>query len=1048
MNPRPSAARLLSRCLVFLLVLFAPTLFAAEAGGTIVGRVYNPTTGEYVRNAEVRLAGTNTSVTTGNDGSFTLSNVPSGTATVQVSFAGYDTATVNVTVAPGATARADVNLASSAYARSDQGPIKLEAFTVSTEREGNAKAIMDQKQAMKISNIVSAENFGNTAEGNVGEFLKYLPGIEMDYVEADARNPRIRGLPAQFTSVTFGGMDLASADGFIQNNGTDNGGGVGAGGRSFGFEQVSMSSVDSVEVSFTTDASQSAGAAAGSIDLRPKHAYQRTGQRVVVDVSGMANSEELYWHKIVKPDDRLRRSILPNASVEYANSFLNHRLGVLLSVQESNIFNEQRQFQPSYDEKPPAGDPRPIVLTKIGFKDGPKVTERSTLSFTVDFKATENLSLSLIGTLNNYGMLTSNRTFGVSSTRANIKGNGFTSWDDAVVTGVNSSWDYLHKRTHGFTYLPMLEYKSGRWTIEGAGAVSSSENNYAGAQSKDLPGAKMGGVSLPTTGMHVTASRPDDDLYSWRVTETAGSDWSDLSQYKASSTGTPTFGFDGRYNKVLKYQGRLDVKYSAPWSVPTWLKAGTNVEETTYLFRNPTNWNSWNYIGPGGNTGGSWSLYPSAAVFSPGHGGAFVSTSGGTPAIPNHDIVGTLFATNPEYFTHVDTPGAYYTSFISSPKYIREQVDAAYAMFDTKPFRQLEFQAGVRWERTRDEVKDPNSLPASKVVAAGYTVNTGTTTASSGPLAGIPPQVANTIPGLVYQFQSTPANARAKRYDHLFPSTGLKYFVTPNIQLLASYSYTTTRPAYGDLSGTYTENETNSEINAPNPNLNPQYSNNYSVRLSKYLAKSVGVIAVGVFENDVKSFIQSSTTAGVAADYGFTDPLYDGWKVTTKQNLPGTMVYRGATAEYQQNLTFLPKPLDGIGLFANYTRLYTQLKGVSPTVIAGAPYNNGWVPGISPHKIAGGITYKYRRFNARLNAIWTGDTTTTSTINTYTQQNTKYDVSASYDLTNNFKLYFTSRNITNVPDRTFLGTNRQRIGGGRSYEYYGAYLYAGIRATF
>jgi iron complex outermembrane recepter protein len=1050
--------RLLSRFAVLLLGALAPLMSAADESGTIIGRVYNPTTSEYVRNAEVRVQGTNIATITASDGSFSLNNVPVGPATITVNFTGYDTATSNVTVAAGAPVRADVNITSPLYANEDKGIVKMEAFKVATEREGNAKAIMDQKQAMKMSNVVSAENFGNTAEGNVGEFLKYLPGIEMDYVEADARNPRIRGLPAQFTTVTFGGMDLASADGFIQNNGTDNGGGAGAGGRSFGFEQVSMSSVDSVEVNFSTDASQSAGAAAGSIDLRPKHAYQRTGQRIAVDVSGMANGEELFWHKVVKPDDRARRLILPNASFEYANSFLDHKLGVIVSVQESNIFNEQRQYAPTYDEKPTPADPRPIVLTRIQYKDGPKLTERSTFSFTVDYKVSPNLSVSLIGTLNNYGMLTSNRSFGVSTNRANVGGDGWDQWVDTPITGMTNSWAYLRKRTHGYTYLPMVEYKTHSWDITGSAAVSQSTNNYAGGQSGPLPGNNIGGVSIPSaqlTTIRVNAVRPDGgDLYAWQVVQTAGPSWSDLSNFKAGTTAYPTFGIDGRYNRVLKYQARADARYILPISIPTWIKGGVNVAETTYIFRNPTNWQSWNYVGPGGGLGGSWALYPSEAVFSQGHNGFFISDTGGTPAIANHNVIGELFATHPEYFQHNESVANYYTGIISTAKYIREEIDAGYGMIDSKPFRQLELQGGLRWERTRDATKDFDAYTSAEIRAAGYTPNPPPPPTGSpnppGFVTGLPTGLANTIPGLAYQFQSRPLVERERDYAKIFPSAGLKYFITPNTQFLASYSYTITRPAYGDLAGTFTENDTALEINAPNPNLKPQYSNNYSLRLSQYFDKTVGALSVSVFENDVKSFIQTNRLLGAAADFGYDDPQYSTWTVVTKTNSGGKLVYRGATAEYSQNLTFLPKPFNGIGVFANYTRLYTQLKVSDPSALTapGNPFNNGWVAGITPHKIAAGFTFKWRRFNSRVNAIWNADSTTTSTQNTYLQQNIKYDVSASYALTNRITAYFTSRNITNVPDITYISPNRQRFGGGRTYEYYGAYLYAGIRATF
>ncbi len=1026
------------RCLAFSLglALCASAAHAQTPTGTVTGRVYNPATGEYVRNAEVRLEGTNRIVTTEADGSFTLTNVPAGPAKVNVSYTGYDNASASVNVAAGDVAKVDVNLTNSLYkAESDNSTVKMQAFTVSTEREGNAKAIMDQRRSMNVSNIVAAETFGNTSEGNVGEFLKYLPGIQLDYVEADARNPRIRGLPAQYTTVTFGGMDLASADGFIQNNGTDNGGGAGVGGRSFGFEQVSMASVDAVEVNYTVNASQPASSAAGVIDLRPKHAYERNGQRINVDFSAMANGEELFWHKVVKPDDHARRLIEPNFSFDYQNSFLHNRLGLLFSVNESNIFNEQRQYVPTYDTNATAADPRPIVITRIQYKDGPKLTERSTLSFTLDFKATDRLSLSLIGTLNNYGMMTSNRSFGVTSTRANIKGDGWTSWDDATITAITNSWSYLRKRTHGYTYLPSFEYKTPRLLLTGAAVVSQSENNYAGNESYRLPGSNIGGVSIPVTGMHVTASRGADDLYAWRVVETAGQDWANLSNYKASATGAPTFGFDGRYNRVLKYQLRTDAKYTTSLDLPTYLQTGINVNETTYIYQNPTSWQTWNYVGPGGGPSGSWSAYPSAAQFSPGHGGYLLSTSGGTAAIADHNTIGNLFMEHPEYFVQPGTAANYLTSFVQQPKYIREQVDAGYGMFDTKPISKLEIQAGVRWERTRDETKDFNQIPASKVIAAGFPV-----TASTG--------IASTIPGIQYQYFSTPRIARSNSYDALFPSASVKYSINPNLQALVGYSYTTTRPAFGDLSGTYSENETTQEISAPNPLLKPQYSDNYSARLMYYF-EPVGVLGVGVFENDIKNFVQSTRLAGAAADYGFTDPIYDNYTVVTKTNIGGKVLYRGATVEYNQSLSFLPRPFNGFSVFANYTRTYTEMKVPDPSLlhVSGA-YNFGWIPGVAPHVINAGVNFRYRSFGASVNAHWTADTPTTSTYNTWMNQSTKLDVKASYNITNRYSVYFYSRNITNEPDHTYIGTNRQQIGGGRAIEYYGAYLYAGVKATF
>lgn len=164
-------------------LLSAPGLPAQPAStGVVTGRVYNPATQEYVRNAEVQIKGTALATVTGSDGSFSLTNVAAGDATVLVSYTGYDTASVSVNVAPGAVATTEVNLTSPLYRAESagDGTVKLDKFVVSTEREGNAKAIMDQRQAMTVSNIVASDSLGDIAGGNVGEFLKYLPGIQMD----------------------------------------------------------------------------------------------------------------------------------------------------------------------------------------------------------------------------------------------------------------------------------------------------------------------------------------------------------------------------------------------------------------------------------------------------------------------------------------------------------------------------------------------------------------------------------------------------------------------------------------------------------------------------------------------------------------------------------------------------------------------------------------------------------------------------------------------------------------------------------------------------
>jgi iron complex outermembrane receptor protein len=71
----PVLLRHAARVLLLLALALVPAAFAQTAG-TIQGRIFNPTSGEYVRNAEVRLDGTNRVTYSEGDGTFVLRQRP------------------------------------------------------------------------------------------------------------------------------------------------------------------------------------------------------------------------------------------------------------------------------------------------------------------------------------------------------------------------------------------------------------------------------------------------------------------------------------------------------------------------------------------------------------------------------------------------------------------------------------------------------------------------------------------------------------------------------------------------------------------------------------------------------------------------------------------------------------------------------------------------------------------------------------------------------------------------------------------------------------
>jgi hypothetical protein len=59
-------------------------------------------------------------------------------------------------------------------------PVQLDSFIVAASRDMTAAALAvnEQRFAQNIKTVLSTDTFGDIADGNVGEFVKFLPGRE------------------------------------------------------------------------------------------------------------------------------------------------------------------------------------------------------------------------------------------------------------------------------------------------------------------------------------------------------------------------------------------------------------------------------------------------------------------------------------------------------------------------------------------------------------------------------------------------------------------------------------------------------------------------------------------------------------------------------------------------------------------------------------------------------------------------------------------------------------------------------------------------------
>lgn len=1019
----------ITQAILAVSVLLLPTLASAQETGAIKGRVFKPGTGEYVRYAKVTVSGTDLATESDAQGYYSFPSVPAGSATVVATYTGYKTSSTTVAVSAGQTTALDIDLyLPNQTTTDDKGDIVvLETFTVNAEAEGQAKSIQNQRRSTTIGDHVSADQFGDVADGNVGEFLKHLPGVELEYVQFDARGPRLRGLDPQYVGVTLDGVKLASADAFNVSPGTDNAGTNGS--RAFGFDAISLNTIDSVEVYKNLSADQDADAPAGVINLRSKRAFERKGRRVSYTFSGQANSMEFHLRKTPGPGEKESYKTRPSATLEFSDIFLNGRLGINANYSFSSIYNEfQQSAVTTVNRTTSTTDTRPAVPQTLTFTDGPKITDRQAISFRADYKFSPTLAFGVNTTFSNYHAWWDNRQFRfVTSTnnnaaqRATVLGDNpliefsTSAPGNALVALVGGGAD---KFTDGFSVMPSFDWNpTDSLKIEGRFGWSKSDNQYRGLSE----GKASSTVVNDLTGVHFTARRSSLESADWVITQTSGPDWGDVANYK-----NPRIDDEGRSHINEVYSGSLDLTWKKPvFGFPAFVKAGIKSREEYNKFSDRRNWLRYAYVGPGGGATGSFANIPTTDPIDMSELSAYFRSlgTGRPPGYAGRSLAANLYNEHPEYFvgdTAQQTANNFYNAFIGNTRNIYERVDSAYAMGNIQ-IKKLQIQAGLRFEKTTDEMLQPQQRPRTEVIAAGYGVDgTGR---------------ANTIPGLQYQFWSKPFITKETEYDHLFASAAMKYTITDNLTAKFGYHEAINRPPLVVIAGVTTFNDNTRIIQAPNPGLLPEESRNLSAKLEYFLPNS-GILSAGVFQIDVDNLrIDYDRPEGTWFDeFPEIDPdVYGSYTVRSTINSPNSQRFRGMELEYRQLLSFLPGFLNTTLVRANYTRNYASVRR----------------GGVAPHQVNLGGTVRYKRFSFSADAVWTSDTDWTNTANSvrFRKERIRTDINASFYINKWATLSISGRDVGNVGMELF----EKRPGQPRELvvkDVYGALWTFAIRGTF
>jgi len=819
-----------------------------------------------------------------------------------------------------------------------------------------------------VKNIVAMDTFGNLPNMNPGEVAIRLPGVagNLDN-EGNVTNVMVRGMGSALNTVSIDG-GMAPSEGGMS--------------RSFPTSFISGALFDQIEVTKGLTPDKSAASMGGAIDMKTRSPLSlREKRRFTYSFSARAApsfTEQTPLREAHRYHPLLNASYQEVFDVFGGTRNLGVSLTLFYSENVAGFFNTIRDHQNT--------TARPAFIWDYRTVDSYNNRKQGSMNVRVDYRLSPATRLSFSALGNNahepyrrvYEVRAyTNQTVGTTATAGILP--GYTDRITEVRAVPASTIDVTSSTFSFYNRLRSVdlgaEHLFERWQIDYNGRYSRAHIN---------PGSSNGGVMinrLANVGWRL--DRTANELHPAFV-QTAGPDLTNPENYRPVTVSNR----NESNNHDIK-EARGNVRYRLPLAAPTFLKTGFNWRHQRAF--NGSDMRRWNYTGTTAlpsdpsirtfdrvKTGRAIPLWETAAHMT--------KDGPANPALWREDA----------YFR---AAGQY-----TGTRAVEETVTAGYLMAQGKLgtgglLGRTGYLGGVRTEKT-------------EMASWGWVrAHSGSTAAQqqADPVGSAQRDYANTRREL------------AGEYTKSFPSVHFTHDVTSNLRARLSWSTGFGRPAMSNALPNETFNDTAQTLTINNPSLLPQMAKNWDATLEYYF-EPVGNLSVGWFHKSIRDFIVSGINAGTVAtgpNNGY-DGEYGGYTILTTLNA-GTAVVQGWEFSYQQQFTFLPGLLKGLGLFANYTYLTTHGDWGG-----GASLTTNSVPGFIPRTGNLGLSWRHRGFSSRVNVNYTGRyldaaNVANPALNLYRHERTIVNVGVAYQVRPTLTLSMDVSNLFNERQEFYRG---------------------------
>jgi TonB-dependent receptor len=792
--------------------------------------------------------------------------------------------------------------------------VRTEELVISAQAEGQMEAINQQLSSRAIVNVVSSARIQELPDANAAESIGRLPGVSITRVGGEGTQVVIRGLAPKYNVITIDGVRMASS------NSAD---------RSADLSLISSNMLEGIEVFKTITADQDGDVLGGTVNFKIRGAQSGKsglGLNLLAQqgYTGLSNAYGKYDnYKYV-------------ASVE--GRFFGERLGVFTQANLERRNLASNEFGATYTNR--SADQINYITQSINLRFIPRDRQRLNGALVLDYKLPEGKI-----SLTNFG----------SSSETEVQ-------DRNEVLNINAGAGLRNQHVYGLAYSKStLNMISNSLNIEKQLPLVHANLNLSHTYS-ETKNPDDWAVTFYQSPGGISQFENVVNLNPRVVTEAAFTD-SSRARLNTIST-TNSLGKE----RALAASLDLDLPLNLSKLISSTIKFGGKYRAQKRSFNSEVFGTNATFISPSAR-GASQMIVQHFGV-----------TTSDPTAIPLSFFLDQNFS---------------YGEFLDGDYELHHPLNLG-LMDELVQFCQDNVaafaQAGATEAFARNNyLSNTNNYSGKEFLTAGYMM----ATVNVGPKLTI-------IPGVRYQHLKTRYHGTRGQqtalayfnYDHStdttvtanhhnwLPNVNVRYKPFDWFDVRLAYSNTLSYPDFNTIIPRI-DVTTSAIIAWNNFTLKPVRSKNFDAYFS-FSENAVGLFTVGGFFKQIDNFIYAWTfsKAGLEAKpYYLTNrnpAAHLTYTINTFINNPYVVDNYGLELDWQTHFWYLPKPLNGLILNANYTHVHSEAE--YPFVIAGSTSISNIDTSFTDrlihqpnHILNLALGYDYKGFSMRVSMLYQDD---------------------------------------------------------------------------